>query len=460
MKTTATAWENKACGAIRTSLLPCLAAGLGLTAVVYALVSETRAFRAAIGEWAARDLAARTELAAEALAEPLATGDFRRIRLFGDECRAAGVRLTILSRPGGMIFDTLTAAAGDHGACPEVAAARTNGVGVAFRASDTTGEDCLYCARATDRGFVRLAIPQSRVFAPVGKTRSTLLLAGLVGACGILMLFLFVDRILARNRALARERDEQARKLEELRRAEAFRRDFVSDVTHEIKTPLTGILAAVDMLQEEDAGDSAERRALTEMIRRESTRLNNLVQDVLSLARLEHAPAEAPCAFAAAELDDLVREVADRMKAKAEAAGIALRTQADEPVTCLCDARLVGQALDNLVENAIRYSGSKDIVLSLAQEGNQARIAVEDHGAGIPPEHRARIFERFYRVDKARSRAQGGTGLGLAIVKHVALLHGGEATLAEAEGGGCRFTLTLPLKPNNEKTDKRKEAHT
>ena len=167
-------------------------------------------------------------------------------------------------------------------------------VGVAFRASDTTGEDCLYCARATDRGFVRLAIPQSRVFAPVGKTRSTLLLAGLVGACGILMLFLFVDRILARNRALARERDEQARKFEELRRAEAFRRDFVSDVTHEIKTPLTGILAAVDMLQEEDASDSAERRALTEMIRRESTRLNNLVQDVLLVREGYNVPEFLP----------------------------------------------------------------------------------------------------------------------------------------------------------------------
>ncbi len=460
MKTAATTWKDKACGAIRTSLLPCLMAGLGLAAVVYALVSETRAFRSTIGEWAARDLAARTELAAEALAEPLATGDFRRIRIFGDECRAAGVRLTILSRPGGMIFDTLTAAAGDHGACPEVALARTNGMGVAFRASDTTGEDCLYCARATERGFVRLAIPQSRVFAPVGKTRSTLLLAGLVGACGILMLFLFMDRLLARNRALARERDEQARKLEELRRAEAFRRDFVSDVTHEIKTPLTGIMAAADMLRDGDGAD-AERRALTEMIQREATRLNNLVQDVLSLARLEHAPAETPCTFGAAELDDLVREVADRMQPKAEAVGIALRTQADEPVTCICDARLVGQALDNLVENAIRYSGSKDIILSLAQDGNHARIAVEDHGIGIPPEHRARIFERFYRVDKARSRAQGGTGLGLAIVKHVALLHGGEATLAEAEGGGCRFTLMLPLKPTNETTDKKgKETHT
>ena len=122
-------------------ILPCIMAGLGLAAVIYALVSETKAFRATISEWAARDLAARTELAAEALAEPLATGDFRRIRSFGEECVAAGVRLTILSQPGGMIFDTLTAAAGDHGNCPEVAAARTNGVGIAFRVSETTGED-------------------------------------------------------------------------------------------------------------------------------------------------------------------------------------------------------------------------------------------------------------------------------------------------------------------------------
>ena len=440
------------------SVLPCLAAGVGLAAVVYALIAETKAFRAAIGEWAARDLAARTELAAEALAEPLATGDFRRIRLFGDECRAAGVRLTLLSAPGGMIFDTLTAAAGDHGACPEIAAARTNGVGIAFRTSATTGEACLYCARPTARGFVRLAIPQSRVFAPVGKTRSTLILAGLVGAGGILLLFLFMDRLLARNRALARERDEQARKLAELHRAEEFRRTFVSDVTHEIKTPLTGILAAVDLLPE---SEGAERQALVAMVRKESLRLNGLVHDVLSLAQLEQAPGEAPHSFAAADLDDIVREVADRMRPKAEAAGIALQVRADgRPAPCVCDARLIGQALDNLVENALRYSGSKDVVIALSRAADRMLLTVEDHGAGIPPEHRARIFERFYRVDKARSREQGGTGLGLAIVKHIARLHGGDAVLAETPGGGCSFTLSVPVDRKDDSTANRKEQKT
>ena len=450
--------ETRTCGAIRMSLLPCLAAGLGLAAVVCALIAETKAFRGVIGEWAARDLAARTELAAEALEEPMATGDFRRIRIFGDECRTNGVRLTLLSAPGGMIFDTLTAAAGDHGSCPEVAEARTNGVGTAFRASETTGESCLYCARRTARGFVRLAIPQSRVFAPVGRTRTTLILAGLVGACGILLLFLFMDRLLAHNRALARERDEQERKLDALRRAEEFRRTFVSDVTHEIRTPLTGILAAADMLQE--CGDG-ERPALTEMIRKESGRLNGLVSDVLSLAQLEHAPGETPHSFAAADLDDVVREVADRMKPKADAAGVRLHVHADAPVTCMCDARLIGQALDNLVENALRYSGSKDVAITLKEEAGRALLAVEDHGAGIPPEHRARIFERFYRVDKARSRELGGTGLGLAIVKHIARLHGGEATLAETPGGGCIFTVSVPVDRNEETTTaKRKEVNT
>ncbi len=122
-RTTAT-YDIETCGSIRMGLLPCLMAGLGLAAVVYALISETKAFRSAISEWAARDLTARTELAAKAIAEPLLTGDFRRIREFGDECHADGVRLTILSQPGGMIYDTLVKAAGDHGGCPEVVEAR------------------------------------------------------------------------------------------------------------------------------------------------------------------------------------------------------------------------------------------------------------------------------------------------------------------------------------------------
>ena len=426
--------------------LPSAIAGLGLAAVIYAFVSESRMFRAAVVEWASRDLAARTELAAQALEEPLAVGDFRRLRLFGDECRNAGVRLTVLSAPGGMIYDTLSAAHGHHAACPEVVEAREKGVGHAFRRSATADEQFLYCARKIDGGFVRLAVPQSRVFALVDRSRTPTLLAGLAGVCAFLFISLFTGRLRARYRALAQERDEQERRLAELRRAEDFRRSFVSDVTHEIKTPLTGILAAVDLLQEEgEASDAAERQTLLALLRKESTRLNDLVKDVLSLARLEQGPDEFPHAFGNADLAVVMGEVVDRMRPKAGKVNLAVQEGSLDSLPCVCDAKLVGQALDNLVENALRYSGSKDVVLGLAREGDMAVLAVEDHGVGIPPAHRARVFERFYRVDKARSREMGGTGLGLAIVKHIARLHGGEAALAEAPGGGCRFTISLSL---------------
>ena len=125
--------------------------------------------------------------------------------------------------------------------------------------------------------------------------------------------------------------------------------------------------------------------------------------------------------------------------------GIRLELGELPSVIVSCDARLVEHAISNLVENALRYSGSPDVKISLAVRDNNAVVAVEDHGVGIPPEHRTRIFERFYRVDKNRSRDHGGTGLGLAIVKHIAQLHHGTATLAPVAGGGCRFELAFPL---------------
>jgi signal transduction histidine kinase len=123
-----------------------------------------------------------------------------------------------------------------------------------------------------------------------------------------------------------------------------------------------------------------------------------------------------------------------------------------------CDAELLEHALSNLLDNAIKYSGSPDVVLSAHADGARAILSVEDHGAGIPEEHRARIFERFYRVDKDRSRTCGGTGLGLAIVKHIARLHGGEATLSTPASGGCRFEISIASQPGQGKPPPRVNA--
>jgi len=140
---------------------------------------------------------------------------------------------------------------------------------------------------------------------------------------------------------------------------------------------------------------------------------------------------------------DVVRNVFTVMKPKAARAGVGLVLLKAESARISCDAVLIEEAMTNLVENALRYSGSKTIELSLVRENGRAKISVVDHGIGIAEEHLPRLFERFYRVDKARSRQLGGTGLGLAIVKHIVQLHGGEASVVSNLGKGSKFSLVL-----------------
>ena len=131
------------------------------------------------------------------------------------------------------------------------------------------------------------------------------------------------------------------------------------------------------------------------------------------------------------------------MKPKAATAGVGLVLLKNENVKAACDAALIEEALLNLMENALKYSGSRTIGLSLEATGGRAKITVADNGVGIEKKHLPRLFERFYRVDKARSREKGGTGLGLAIVKHIAQLHGGEVSVASSPGEGCVFSIII-----------------
>jgi two-component system phosphate regulon sensor histidine kinase PhoR len=224
---------------------------------------------------------------------------------------------------------------------------------------------------------------------------------------------------------------------------ETFRREFVSNVSHEIKTPLTGILGAVDVLTEDAALAPEDRVAMFQVVKEQSVRLNRLAQDILALSRIERGQMDARRDFATCNLSDALRNVFTLMKPKAAAQGVGLVLLRNDRLCAVCDAHLIEDALQNLVENALRYANSKTVELSLAAEGGRAAFSVADHGVGIAPEHRNRLFERFYRVDKARSRALGGTGLGLAIVKHIAQLHGGTVRIATTPGGGCTFTFTV-----------------
>ena len=233
----------------------------------------------------------------------------------------------------------------------------------------------------------------------------------------------------------------------EERRVDAVRRDFVANVSHELKTPVGAVALLAEALL--DAADDPEAvRRFAGRMQTEAGRLSELVQDVIDLSRLQgHDPLRAP---ALVRLDDVVGEAVDRSRLAADAKPIAITVGGDRGVLVRGDAQQLVMALGNLVDNAVRHSPAHTRVsLGVRRvDGGSAglvEISVSDEGPGIPEADLERIFERFYRVDAARSRDTGGTGLGLAIVKHVALGHGGEVTVWSAGGAGSTFTLRLPV---------------
>ena len=226
-------------------------------------------------------------------------------------------------------------------------------------------------------------------------------------------------------------------------RLEATRRDFVANVSHELKTPVgaIGLLAEAVL---DAADDPAEVRRFGAKIVSEAHRLGNLVTELIALSRLTGA--EGLPELSRVAIDDVVDEALARTRLSAEAARIEIVVDRPIELEVEGDQTLLITALCNLIENAIAYSPAESPVsVSRRQAGDGVEIAVTDRGIGIAPEHQRRVFERFFRVDPARSRATGGTGLGLAIVKHVLANHGGEVRLWSSPGTGSTFTMRLPL---------------
>ena len=230
----------------------------------------------------------------------------------------------------------------------------------------------------------------------------------------------------------------------ESRRVEEVRRDFVANVSHELKTPV-GALALLAETVEDAADDPDAVRRFAGRMRQEAARLTNLVQDIITLSRIQAAePVPDPTAV---PLDAVIAEALDRCRMKANARGIALADVGDRGLGVHGDEDLLITAIRNLLENAVAYSPERTrVVVTTRRAADRVEISVEDQGIGIPAQDLQRIFERFYRVDPARSRATGGTGLGLAIVKHVMAAHGGTVTVRSVEGAGSTFTISLPLR--------------
>ncbi|MXX76617.1 MAG: PAS domain-containing protein [Holophagales bacterium] len=229
----------------------------------------------------------------------------------------------------------------------------------------------------------------------------------------------------------------------ELERLESVRRDFVSNVSHELKTPLTAIRGYVETLLDGDPIDGPTRGRFLRKIRRQSNRLGALVSDLLTLSRIESSiePPEKVL-----DLRSAAGEVLNLLGPASEERGLELVAEfPDEAVEVLGEEEAIRQALSNLVDNAVKYSSAGGrVVVRLQARNGRAVLEVEDRGPGIASEHLDRIFERFYRVDRARSRELGGTGLGLAIVKNVARRHGGGVEVESERGRGSTFRLWLP----------------
>ncbi|MGO4189252.1 sensor histidine kinase [Pseudarthrobacter sp. TAF60_1] len=237
----------------------------------------------------------------------------------------------------------------------------------------------------------------------------------------------------------------------EITRTEEIRNDFVANVSHELKTPVGAISLLAEAL-ESSADDEQAVRRFAKRMHKESARLAALVQDIIELSRLQGASVSQ--GGGAVDINAVIAEAVDRSQLPAESKKIQIVVGEPADATVFGDRDLLVTALRNLIDNAIRYSPENTKVgVGVRSKDGLIAVSVTDQGEGMTPEDQERVFERFYRVDAARSRHTGGTGLGLSIVKHVASNHGGEVTLWSRPGQGSTFTLRLPEMESQDEAD-------
>ncbi len=376
-------------------------------------------------------------------------------------------RCTLVAADGTVVFDNYAdpASMDNHAQREEVSAAKESGKVAVMRRSETMGSDTLYAAALVRDGIVvRLAETRTSLASFLGglswqlaATLVIIFLMSLLVAHGLTVLitrplreldlshpldndaYQELQPLLQRVDAQRSELEEQNRELEQ---AVALRREFTGNVSHEMKSPLQVIGGYAELIESGMVAPEDVPR-FAGLIRSESHAMRELIDDVLSLSRLDE---RAEGSRVPIDLEGLCRRSAQRLEAAASERGVSVRLLLRRDIEVLGDPAMIEQMVYNLVSNAIKYNREGGLVLlQLESDGGSALISVEDEGPGIPEELRERVFERFFRIDASRSRDTGGTGLGLAIVKHVAESLGGSVTVGESHLGGAAFTVSLPL---------------
>jgi len=421
-----------------------------------------------------------------ALMLPLEEGRFEQV------AQATGARVTWVDAAGRVLGDSDADPAGmeNHSARPEIAAALKGEIGSSLRSSPTLGIRLFYVAIPYRGGALRLAVTAAAMDAQVDGIRKDVLLSTALaflpfvilaavfaryisGRLGTIIEFTrqlaegnFRARLPGPSRGelglLSTKLNETSEKLEfmldrletehaELEKLENIRKDFVINVSHELRTPLASIQGYTETLLDGAIHDPANNLKFLNIIRQNAERLARLTADLLTLSRVELGQQEFK--FASYYANRLLTDNLDGMRPIAARRGVQLvLDRAPEDAEVFCDAEAVHQILTNLLDNAIKYTPDNGTVTVGARQlgaaddpGGRIEFFVRDNGPGIPPDDLPRLFERFYRVDKARSRALGGTGLGLAIVKHLARSQNGEVRVESQVDKGSTFFLALPV---------------
>ncbi len=471
-------------------LLPCLV--LGLIVLFSGLfLWQLLAFSRTIRQENLANIQVENRLVGEILREKLLGNDIAEAMAFCENFDRKLLRLTLIKENGEVIADSDRQASvlENHLMRQEVQNALSGNPADVIRKSETTGLWMTYYAETLDlpgsRYVVRCAVATDGTARLKHFVMRIFWIAISLGALFVLLLAWYVyqrirkplvrlhesmERIsggdldtvisvpikgIVRPIALNVTRMAQCLKsrVESLHRMEAFRREFLSNVSHELKTPLTSIVGATETLQESGSLSEAQKEKLLSLVEGQSQRMNRLLEDILSLAALECRQEEPQRDFYPVDVMSLLEQVVDEEHLLARDAGCDLHIVHGTPIELAGDAELLREAVANLVVNAIKYSGSKSIELESAREQTSVVIRCIDHGIGVSLENRERIFERFYRVSKERSRKLGGTGLGLAIVKHIVQLHNGKVECQETPGGGATFVLVIPIETHSDMRD-------
>lgn len=376
----------------------------------------------------------------------------------------SGIRLTLISQDGQVLYESDTdSAMENHLMRPEVQSALEIGQGHDQRTSRTMGYTTYYYALLLDDGNVlRAALDVENLYSIYNEALPAVLISCVLILILSAVLSVFLTRRIVHPieqmaddldnigdkvpyqelEPFARtiQQDQQTRKS-----SEKLRREFTANVSHELKTPLTSISGYAELI-ETGIAKPEDIRGFAARIRKESARLLRLIGDIIKLSELDSADGEPQLAahFEETDLFTIARECVSDLQVSAQKSYITLLCEGS-PIKLQADPGLITELCTNLCDNSIRYNrpGGK-VVVSVQDTPEGAVLSVQDNGIGIPPEHQQRVFERFYRVDKSRSKATGGTGLGLAIVKHIAMLHGAKISLSSTPGEGTLIRVLFP----------------